>query len=50
MTPSVWAPRAQHVALRVPARGAYVAMRRGDDGWWHAPLSLEHGEEYGFVL
>ena len=50
MTPSVWAPRAQRVALRVPARGADVAMRRDDDGWWHAPLSLEHGEEYGFVL
>nr|BFF11680.1 hypothetical protein GCM10025699_29830 [Microbacterium flavescens] len=50
MTTSVWAPRAQRVDLRAPARGADIPMQRGDGGWWHAAVTLAGGEEYGFVL
>jgi maltooligosyltrehalose trehalohydrolase len=50
VSPSVWAPRADTVALRVPARGDDIEMTSAGDGWWHAPVTLEPGEEYGFVL
>ena len=50
MIPEVWAPRAQSVALRAPARGADIAMTPGGGGWWRAPVELREGESYGFVL
>lgn len=50
MTPSVWAPRAERVALRAPGLGADVPMVRGEAGWWRAPVALSAGDEYGFVL
>ena len=50
MIPEVWAPRAGSVALRAPARGDDTPMTPLGDGWWRAPVELEDGEEYGFVL
>lgn len=49
MTVEVWAPRAARVRLRRQGT-ADVELQPSGEGWWAAPISLVHGEEYGFVL
>jgi maltooligosyltrehalose trehalohydrolase len=44
----VWAPRAERVRLRRAAGD--VELTAGAGGWWTAPVALEDGERYGFVL
>lgn len=49
MNPSVWAPKASSVALRV--NGQDHSMTGGGDGWWRSPgLNLAPGTDYQFVL
>ena len=45
----VWAPRAARVRLRRPGHDD-VELTAGDAGWWSADVTLEGGDEYGFVL
>lgn len=45
----VWAPRATRVRLHRPELDLVDLQSRGD-GWFEAPISLDDGDEYGFVL
>ncbi|WP_454114558.1 malto-oligosyltrehalose trehalohydrolase [Microbacterium lacticum] len=45
----VWAPRAARVRLRRPGHDD-VELTAGDAGWWSVDVTLEGGDEYGFVL
>ena len=45
----VWAPRAARVRLRRPGHDD-IELTAGDAGWWSVDVTLEGGDEYGFVL
>jgi maltooligosyltrehalose trehalohydrolase len=44
----VWAPKPELVRLDVD--GAVHAMRRSDDGWWHATVETTPDARYGYLL
>jgi maltooligosyltrehalose trehalohydrolase len=44
----VWAPKPALVRLDVG--GAVHAMRRSDDGWWHATVETPRDARYGYLL
>ncbi|HEU5325614.1 MAG TPA: malto-oligosyltrehalose trehalohydrolase [Candidatus Limnocylindria bacterium] len=46
--PAVWAPRPERVELVLGAERH--AMRRREDGWWHADVELPPGTDYAFSL
>lgn len=45
----VWAPRRGAIRLHRPGHDDVALEARGD-GWFAAPIDLEDGDEYGFVL
>ena len=44
----VWAPKPERVRLDLD--GAVHAMRRSDDGWWHATVDTSPDARYGYLL
>lgn len=44
----VWAPKPAQVRLDVDGR--VHAMRRSDDGWWHATVATAPDARYGYLL
>lgn len=44
----VWAPKPELVRLDVD--GVVHAMRRCDDGWWHAAVPAPPNARYGYLL
>jgi maltooligosyltrehalose trehalohydrolase len=44
----IWAPTAAQVSLLVD--GAERPMVREADGWWAAPIPLQHGSRYGYLV
>lgn len=48
MTPSVWAPVPDRVALALGDER--LPMEPGERGWWHSQIDLEPGTDYGFSL
>ena len=44
----VWAPKPELVRLDVD--GAVHAMRRSEDGWWHATVDARPDARYGYLL
>ncbi|GIG39736.1 malto-oligosyltrehalose trehalohydrolase [Cellulomonas phragmiteti] len=50
LTPRLWAPYAEHVALVLPGDDARSDLRAEADGWWVADVTLEHGTDYAFSL
>ena len=44
----VWAPKPERVRLDLD--GSVHAMRRSDDGWWHATLDTAPDARYGYLL
>jgi maltooligosyltrehalose trehalohydrolase len=45
----VWAPRRRTVRLDRPGHEP-VELERAGDGWFSTPVSLNDGDEYGFIL
>jgi maltooligosyltrehalose trehalohydrolase len=48
ITPMVWAPRPRQLHLEVG--GQLVDMTKHGNGWWQAPVALEHGDDYAFRI
>ena len=47
----VWAPKPEQVRLYLDGTdGAVHAMRRSDDGWWHATVDTPPDARYGYLL
>ncbi len=47
----VWAPKPERVRLDLDSPdGAVHAMRRSDDGWWHATVDAPPDARYGYLL
>jgi len=47
----VWAPKPEQVRLYLDSTdGAVHAMRRSDDGWWHATVDAPPDARYGYLL
>ncbi len=47
----VWAPKPEQVRLDLDGTdGAVHAMRRSDDGWWHATVDTPPNAHYGYLL
>jgi maltooligosyltrehalose trehalohydrolase len=47
----VWAPKPAQVRLYLDGTdGAVHAMRRSDDGWWHATIETPPDARYGYLL
>ena len=47
----VWAPKPELVRLYLDGTdGAVHAMRRSDDGWWHATVDTPPDVRYGYLL
>ncbi len=44
----VWAPKPERVRLDID--GGVRAMRRSDDGWWHASVEAAPDARYGYLL